>query len=48
MQAINLVDGSIVDEEGYEDGSFNTNFLNLSASDKAKNLKFVEVNNGFI
>ncbi|MDD3206687.1 MAG: DUF4317 family protein [Lachnospiraceae bacterium] len=30
--------GCYVDEEGYIDGTFNTNFLNLSGKDKEKNL----------
>ena len=29
--------GVYYDEEGYVDGTFNTNFLNLSSSDKTKN-----------
>ena len=30
--------GSYMDEEGYSDGTFNTNFLKLSGSEKEKNL----------
>lgn len=40
--SIDRIAGCYFDEEGYEDGSFNTNFLNLSASDKAKNLKIAK------
>ena len=34
--------GCYVDRDGDYDGSFNTNFLGLSASDKAKNLKLAK------
>lgn len=40
--SMDRIAGCYYDEEGYEDGSFNTNFLNLSASDKAKNLKIAK------
>ena len=31
--------GAYMDEEGFIDGTFHTNFLKLSASEKAKNLE---------
>ena len=34
--------GVYYDEEGYVDGTFNTNFLNLSSSDKTKNLELAK------
>lgn len=35
--------GSYMDAEGYSDGTFNTNFLKLSASEKTKNLAIAKV-----
>ena len=37
--SIDRIAGGYFDEEGYLDGTFNTSFLNLSASEKEKNLK---------
>lgn len=34
--------GAYYDEEGYVEGSFNTNFLNLSSADKAKNIELAK------
>lgn len=34
--------GAYLDEEGFVDGTFNTHFLKLSASDRAKNLKIAK------
>ena len=36
--SIDRVAGCYFDEEGYMDGTFNVNFLNLSAKEKTKNL----------
>jgi hypothetical protein len=37
--SMDRIAGSYMDEEGYSEGTFNVNFLKLSGSDKAKNLK---------
>ena len=34
--------GAYYDEEGYVEGTFNTNFLNLSSADKAKNIELAK------
>ena len=34
--------GAYYDAEGYVEGSFNTNFLNLSSADKAKNIELAK------
>ena len=39
---ISRVAGCYFDEEGYDDGTVNVNFLNLSGSDKEKNLKLAK------
>ena len=36
--SITRIAGCYMDEEGFIDGTFNTNFLKLSAGDKEKNL----------
>lgn len=38
--------GSYMDAEGYSDGTFNTNFLKLSASEKTKNLAIAKAKIG--
>lgn len=40
--SIDRIAGCYYDEEGYIDGTFNVNFLNLSAKDKEKNLKIAK------
>ena len=37
--SIDRIAGAYFDEEGYVDGTFNTHFLKLSASERAKNLE---------
>lgn len=39
---ISRVAGCYFDEDGYDDGTVNVNFLNLSGSDKEKNLKLAK------
>ena len=39
---IDRIAGAYYDAEGYIDGTFNTHFLKLSASDKAKNLELAK------
>ena len=39
---ISRVAGCYFDEDGYDDGTVNINFLNLSGSDKEKNLKLAK------
>ena len=34
--------GAYMDEEGYVDGTFNTNFLKLSAGERSKNLNLAK------
>ena len=40
--SIDRIAGAYFDEEGYVDGTFNTHFLKLSASEKAKNLELAK------
>ena len=40
--SIDRIAGCYFDEDGYIDGTFNTNFLNLSAKEKEKNLKLAK------
>lgn len=40
--SIDRIAGCYIDEEGYEDGTFNTSFLGLSARDKTKNLQIAK------
>lgn len=40
--SIDRVAGCYFDEEGYADGTFNINFLNLSAAEKTKNLQLAK------
>ena len=40
--SITRIAGCYVDRDGEFDGSFNTNFLKLSGSDKARNLKLAK------
>ena len=40
--SIDRVAGAYFDEEGYIDGTFNIHFLNLSASEKTRNLKIAK------
>lgn len=39
---IDRIAGAYFDEEGYVDGTFNTHFLKLSASERAKNLELAK------
>ena len=39
---ISRIAGCYFDEEGYDEGTFNVNFLNLSVADKEKNLKLAK------
>ena len=36
--SVGRIAGAYFDEEGYVDGTFNTNFLKLSASERTRNL----------
>ena len=36
------ITGAYLDEEGYVDGTFNTNFLKLSAGERTKNLNLAK------
>ena len=40
--SIDRIAGAYFDEEGYVDGTFNTHFLKLSASERAKNLELAK------
>lgn len=40
--SITMIAGCYIDQDGEFDGSFNTNFLKLSGSDRAKNLKLAK------
>ena len=40
--SIDRIAGAYFDEEGYVDGTFNTHFLKLSASDRGKNLELAK------
>lgn len=41
--SIDRIAGAYFDEEGYVDGTFNTHFLKLSASERAKNLELAKM-----
>ena len=40
--SVGRIAGSYFDEEGYVDGTFNTNFLKLSASERTRNLNMAK------
>lgn len=41
--AMTRIAGSYIDKDGFIDGTFNTNFLNLSAKEKARNLSLAKM-----
>ncbi|MBQ0000286.1 MAG: DUF4317 family protein [Clostridiales bacterium] len=41
--SLDRIAGCYLDDEGYQDGSFNTNFLNLKLPDREKNLNLAKV-----
>lgn len=41
--SLTRIAGCYLDEEGFQDGSFNTNFLNLKLADREKNLALAKV-----
>ncbi len=40
--SVGRIAGAYFDEEGYVDGTFNTNFLKLSASERTRNLNMAK------